>query len=791
MPIDMSQFYQVFFEEAAEHLASMEALLLAIDPGAPDPEEVNALFRAAHSIKGSSGTFGFQDMMEVTHILETMLDRVRKGEAPLTDDMVDASLVAGDVLKNLLAAHRGEEDADREAAEAICHRLEALCRALDEPKAVSAPATPAPSAQPVDAAEPASSGLGFDLHFVLAGVPAEDADSLAHLLRELGSFGAVESIQSPGDGARECHLRIVTDVDAELLRGVLDFVVDAASLRIEPFAEGAGDGEAYGFFDDLEVSSGDSWRTSDDAYGFFEPLGEASSTPVVTQEAYGFFDDAEVTSLLARREAEPYGFFTELPALESSAAPIVVETAYGLFDEPAPSVAAAPQETAYGLFEPLPVAAAAPTPAAPAEVPEAAAIAPASVVAATATAARKAPAKAAGTGDNGSIRVSVEKVDQMINLVGELVITQAMLTQAASNADPVIFERLINGLAQLERNTRDIQESVMSIRMMPISVVFSRFPRVVRDLSQKLGKHVELKTIGETTEMDKSLVERITDPLTHLVRNSLDHGLETPDKRLAAGKSETGTITLSAYHQSGNIVIEVGDDGAGLNRARILAKAKERGMAVSDTMSDQDVWQLIMEPGFSTADQVTEVSSRGVGMDVVKKNISAMGGRIELESMSGVGTRITVRLPLTLAILDGMSVGVGPETYIIPLGYVMESMQPERGMMKSVSGVERLIQVRGEYLPVICLHEVFRIQGAITDWQKGIMVVLEADGQSAALFIDQLIGQHQVVIKSLEANYRRVPGVAGATIMGDGRVALILDVPMLVGMARRVMPAAA
>ncbi|MCK6396506.1 chemotaxis protein CheW [Zoogloea sp.] len=791
MAIDMSQFYQVFFEEAAEHLASMEALLLAIDPGAPDPEEVNALFRAAHSIKGSSGTFGFQDMMEVTHILETMLDRVRKGEAPLTDDMVDASLVAGDVLKNLLAAHRGEEDADRDAAEAICHRLEALCRALDEPKAVTPPA--APSALPVDGAMPASSGMGFDLHFVLAGAPDEDTGSLAHLLRELGSFGAVESIQSPGNGLRECHLRIATDVDAELLRGVLDFVVDAGSLRIEPFAEGAGDGEAYGFFDDLETSSGDSWRTSDDAYGFFEPLGEAPSAPAATQEAYGFFDDAEVTSLLARREAEPYGFFSELPALEQSAAPVAVETAYGLFDEPAsPAVVEAPQETAYGLFEPLPAAAAAPTSAVtPTSVPEATAVAPVPASAAPATAARKAPAKTAGTGDNGSIRVSVEKVDQMINLVGELVITQAMLTQAASNADPVIFERLINGLAQLERNTRDIQESVMSIRMMPISVVFSRFPRVVRDLSQKLGKHVELKTIGETTEMDKSLVERITDPLTHLVRNSLDHGLETPDKRLAAGKSETGTITLSAYHQSGNIVIEVGDDGAGLNRARILAKAKERGMAVSDTMSDQEVWQLIMEPGFSTADQVTEVSGRGVGMDVVKKNISAMGGRIELESMSGVGTRITVRLPLTLAILDGMSVGVGPETYIIPLGYVMESMQPERGMMKSVSGVERLIQVRGEYLPVICLHEVFRIQGAITDWQKGIMVVLEADGQSAALFIDQLIGQHQVVIKSLEANYRRVPGVAGATIMGDGRVALILDVPMLVGMARRVMPAAA
>ena len=752
MAIDMSQFYQVFFEEAAEHLASMEALLLAIDPGAPDPEEVNALFRAAHSIKGSSGTFGFQDMMEVTHILETMLDRVRKGEAPLTDDMVDASLVSGDVLKNLLAAHRGEEEADREAAEAICHRLEALCRALDAP--VPVPVTAPPAATPV---------TGFDLFFSLVGDHAAEAECLAHLIAELGSFGVVETIEAPGPGSPNCQLRIFTEVDAEVLRGVLDFVADGATLRVESFTGAAGDNEAYGFFGDLDEQPTTEWRTSDDAYGFFEPLPAVSSA--VVEEAYGFFDEAEVANLLTRQQAaEPYGFFTELPPLDD-----------------------VPVETAYGLFEPVPVAASvqAAAPMAPKVAEEAPAPVPSPVVA------KKPSARAVGAGDSGSIRVSVEKVDQMINLVGELVITQAMLTQAASNVDPVIFERLINGLAQLERNTRDLQESVMSIRMMPISVVFSRFPRVVRDLSQKLGKQVELKTIGETTEMDKSLVERITDPLTHLVRNSLDHGLETPEKRRAAGKPETGTITLSAYHQSGNIVIEVGDDGAGLNRARILAKAKERGMAVSDAMADQDVWQLIMEPGFSTAEQVTEVSGRGVGMDVVKKNISAMGGRIELDSMTGVGTRITVRLPLTLAILDGMSVGVGLETYIIPLGYVMESMQPERGMMKSVSGVERLIQVRGEYLPVICLHDVFRIQGAITDWSKGIMVVLEADGQSAALFIDQLIGQHQVVIKSLEANYRRVPGIAGATIMGDGRVALILDVPLLVSMARRVLPAAA
>jgi len=326
---------------------------------------------------------------------------------------------------------------------------------------------------------------------------------------------------------------------------------------------------------------------------------------------------------------------------------------------------------------------------------------------------------------------------------------------------------------------------------MPISVVFSRFPRVVRDISQKLGKQVELKMSGESTELDKGLVERITDPLTHLVRNSLDHGVESPERRIEAGKRPSGTITLRAYHQSGNIVIEVGDDGAGLNRAKILSKARERGLPAHDGMSDAEVWQLIFEPGFSTADQVTEVSGRGVGMDVVKRNIASLGGRIEIESMGGVGTRMTVRLPLTLAILDGMSVGVGAETYIVPLGYVIESLQPTPAMMCSISGADRLVQVRGDYLPVISLREIFNVAGAQQDRTKGIMVILEADGARAALFVDALIGQHQVVIKSLEANYRRVPGISGATIMGDGHVALILDAAALVSMARRALPAAA
>jgi two-component system chemotaxis sensor kinase CheA len=366
-----------------------------------------------------------------------------------------------------------------------------------------------------------------------------------------------------------------------------------------------------------------------------------------------------------------------------------------------------------------------------------------------------------------------------------------MLAQSASVLDPVQFERLHNGLAQLERNTRDMQESVMSIRMMPISVVFSRFPRVVRDLAQKLNKQIELKTIGEGTELDKGLIERIADPLTHLVRNSLDHGIEMPDERVAKGKSPVGNITLKAYHQGGNIVIEVADDGAGLDRGRILAKARERGFNVNDQMSDAEVWLLIFEPGFSTAEQVTEVSGRGVGMDVVKRNISAMGGRVEIESMRGVGTRMTVRLPLTLAILDGMSVAAGKETYIIPLGYVVESLQVERGMIRGIAGVERLIQVRGEFLPVVTLYEVFGIPDAETQLDRGIMVVVEADGSKAALFLDALMGQHQVVIKSLESNYRKVAGVSGATIMGDGHVALILDVAALVQMGKSTLRQAA
>jgi two-component system chemotaxis sensor kinase CheA len=381
----------------------------------------------------------------------------------------------------------------------------------------------------------------------------------------------------------------------------------------------------------------------------------------------------------------------------------------------------------------------------------------------------------AAAGSDTSIRVAVEKVDQLINLVGELVITQAMLAETAGGLDPIAAEKLLAGIELLSRNTRDLQESVMSIRMLPMSMVFSRFPRVVRDLAGKLNKQVEMRTLGENTELDKGLIEKITDPLTHLVRNSLDHGIETPDKRVAAGKNPKGTLTLKASHQGGAVVIEVMDDGGGLNRARILEKARERGLAVNDAMSDHEVWQLIFAPGFSTADVVTDVSGRGVGMDVVKRNIEGLGGKVELESSPGFGTRTVIRLPLTLAILDGMSVGVGGETFIVPITTVVESLQPSLDDIRTLAGDSRMIHIRGEYLPFIALAEVFGLPG-VEDITRGLVVVVEGEEGRAALFVDELLGQHQVVIKSLEANYRKVPGMSGATIMGDGRVALILDV---------------
>ncbi|MDX8380041.1 MAG: chemotaxis protein CheA [Gallionella sp.] len=699
MSIDMSQFYQVFFEESAEHLESMESLLLALDLDAPDSDQLNAIFRSAHSIKGGSGTFGFTDMTEVTHVLETLLDGIRKSEITITADMVDAFLLAGDVLRGLLEAHQNGTIADLTDSVEIRKRLDALIvegeQASETPPDITATSEAAPSTQ-----------HNYQLKFANTPEIFPKTGQLDSLLKDVSNVGTIVNQKID---AESVNLELSTCLSEAALAEIFSFFLAPEQLTIVVKADSepveASD-LGYGFFGDIEPVKAES--EEDQGYGFFvEP--EKIKDEIENAQGYGFFVDVEqavetatATATTAVKKAEPF------KQRASDKAPAAAET---------------------------------------------------------------------------SIRVSVEKVDQMINLVGELVITQSMLAETASHLDPVLFESLITGLVQLERNTRDLQESVMSVRMMPINFVFSRFPRLVRDLAGKLDKKIQLKLVGEGTELDKGLIEKISDPLTHLVRNSLDHGIEMPADRIAQGKDAQGTITLRASHQGGNIVIEVMDDGAGLNRERILNKAREKGIPVPENVTDTDVWHMIFAPGFSTAAVITDVSGRGVGMDVVKRNIEGLGGRVEISSREGLGSTITIRLPLTLAILDGLSIAVGEQIYIVPLSFISESLQPAESDIKGISGQGQVVQVRGEYLPLIALHEIFKIKPRVTDPSKGILVLLEAEGKKVALFVDDLVGQHQVVIKSLETNYRKVVGVSGATIMGDGRVAMIMDVSAVVKLA--------
>jgi two-component system chemotaxis sensor kinase CheA len=728
MSIDMSQFYQAFFDEAAEHLVSMESLLLALDLDAPDADQLNAIFRAAHSIKGGSGTFGFTDMADVTHVLETLLDRIRKNEISLTHDMVDAFLQAGDVLRGLLEAHQHGKIADDSRSIAICAKLEQLA---DNPSGDRGQNTEGKGQRKT--ATGSSQTLAqhtYQIQFAKTRAAFPNKAHLNNLLEELNDIGEVKNQKIT---AATVKLTLITQNSEAKLREIFAFFLDPEQLTITEVGGKpvSGAEQGYGFFVGPEQTSGAVAAPSDtEGYGFFA-APEVIKSGVENAEGYGFFKAPEAIKSEVEN-ALGYGFFDDAGNRVATPASLLIERN---------------NENAGG---------------------------------------RRATDKAAlAVGGEGSIRVSVGKVDNLVNLVGELVITQAMLAETVSNMDAVLHERLVSGLGQLERNTRDLQESVMSVRMIPISLVFSRFQRVVRDSAVKLNKKVQLKIIGEGTELDKGLIEKISDPLTHLVRNSLDHGIELPDERIAKGKDPQGTITLRAAHQGGSIVIEVSDDGAGLNRERILAKAREKGMAVSDGMSDADVWQVIYAPGFSTAAVVTDVSGRGVGMDVVKKNIEGISGRIDIASTVGQGTSMTIRLPLTLAILDGLSIAVGDQIYIVPLGFISESLQPDPGDIKEISGQGEVVHVRGEYLPLIALHKVFKIQPKITNPAEGILVLLEAEGKKVALFVDELVGQHQVVIKSLETNYRKVAGVSGATIMGDGRVAMIIDVGALVKLAQR------
>jgi two-component system chemotaxis sensor kinase CheA len=696
---DLSQFYQIFFEEAGENLDQMEHMLLNLNLETADDEELNGIFRCAHSVKGGAATFGFSDVAELTHQMESLLDKLRRHELQPNSAMVDVLLESADASRGLLARHQTGEGEAPATAELV-QRIRVLATgggALPVVAAAPIPSVPAslPQAKPAQQDVPAPLVAAHGLRHLEITVTQLDrpdqADALMELFRDIPGLGEIRPL--PHAEAADRVFDVDTTSSDDDLLDLFAFHVSREQVRI------------------VDKPSGRPNFTSS-AVG-----AEPSSQPVQVTEAYGFFDNA--------------------PGAPGSA------------DQPAALSATAeagPKATKATSVKPA---------AASAAQPEAA-----------------------------TIRVAISKVDQLINLVGELVITQAMLAQNSRALDPALYQQLLSGLTDLDRNTRDLQESVMSIRMIPMSIVFSRFPRMLRDLAGKLGKKVDFVTQGEATELDKGLVEKITDPLTHLVRNSCDHGVEMPADRVRAGKPETGTITLSAAHQGGSIVIEVRDDGRGMSREKILAKARERGLEVSDQMPDSEVWQLIFAPGFSTAEVVTDVSGRGVGMDVVKRNITALNGTVEIESNEGFGMKVSVRLPLTLAIMDGMSVGVGNEVYLLPLSSVVESFQVKAESVSTVGQGAQLVKVRDEYMPVIELEKVFQVPRFDSNKTSDIMVVVEAEGSRVVLLVDELLGQQQVVVKNLESNYRKVPNVSGATILGDGKVALILDTAALVRRSR-------
>lgn len=679
MSIDIEQFHGVFFDESDEHLDDMEQLLMSLDVESPDPEELNSIFRAAHSIKGGSGIFGFDALMNLTHVMENLLDKARNNELSVTADIVNVLLETLDVLKDTLNAYRDE--------------------------------TPVPE------------------------------DSIAERIKILnGVINGQSTDLAPGDGD------------------------NSSEVSVNAQNESAQD-DSFGFFDDEPNSA---TEAADDSFGFFddEPVNEALSHDDNTKsennddDGFGFFDDGLSNSTVDAQ--------TETTKAETAE----VEQGFGFFED-APS--------ATNINTSLEIASSNNAQSAGTQLNTATTSnndkAPTSGVAPTTTQAKtppKPPAKKSTARESASIRVDTTKIDAMVNLVGELVITQSMLSMIGQDVEGQVGERLQLAIDELQRNTREIQESVMSMRMLPLTATFNRFPRLVRDLAGKLGKQVELVLQGGSTEIDKSLIEKIVDPLTHLVRNSIDHGIEMPDKRVAAGKPEKGTVILSAEQKGGSIIISIIDDGGGLHRNKILDKARSNGLTVSDDMPDSEVWQLIFQPGFSTAEAITDVSGRGVGMDVVRRNIESIGGRIDIESSAGEGSAFFIHLPLTLAIVDGMCVSVGKQIFVIPLLNIIESFQPTKQQLKTL-GNDTVLYIRDQYWPLVPLYDFMEVEDAALSPTEGIVVLLESSKKRFGVLVDALVGQQQVVIKSLEEHYRKVAGIAGATIMGDGKVALIID----------------
>ncbi|MBI5671974.1 MAG: chemotaxis protein CheA [Nitrospirae bacterium] len=727
MSNDFAQFQDAFFEEAGEHLAVVEEGLLALEQHPEDLDLLNKIFRSAHSIKGTSGMFGFNAVAQFTHKMETLLDLLRNGQKAVSPSIADLLLKSTDCLKTLIESVKTGAAVDEGTVQQLTSELAAASQSDDKPSSQNPKATQTVS----------TAGSGQDQIYLITWTPPEwlfrrglDPLQITKELCDLGNLTDVTLDVSRLPHLAEidpetCYLswsmRLTTGKDLNVIESVFEFVREDSRLTIEKtIVPGS----------EFQVSSTGSQhetrnlqRETDD--GSPKPLGEIL-----------------IESGVVSRET-----LDQALAQQKRVGQILVE-----------QHAASPQQVEQALQKQR----------------------------------QQESAAQSRKTDTASIRVDTDKIDKLINLVGELVITQSMLSDLGARFEmshmPVLLERM----AQLERNTREIQERVMSIRMLPIGTAFSRFPRLVRDLSAKAGKKIQLVLSGEETELDKTVIESISDPLTHLVRNSADHGLEPPEERLDNNKQETGTIRLNAFHEGGNICITVEDDGRGLNRDKILAKAVKQGLiGENEKLSDDQIWLLIFKPGFSTAEKVTDVSGRGVGMDVVKRNIEGLGGTVSIKTRPGHGTIFILKLPLTLAIIEGMTVRVGQETYIVPLLSILESIQPKPGGVKTVVGKGELIDVRGTYLPMVRMYEIFALQPEITDPTKAILLILETEGERVAVMVDEILGQQQVVIKSMEQNFRKVEGIAGATILGDGTVGFILDVRGLLEIARHGEPVAA
>ncbi|WP_188151663.1 chemotaxis protein CheA [Teredinibacter waterburyi] len=785
MSIDLSQFHQIFFEESFEGLDVMETALMDLNPEDLDSETINTIFRAAHSIKGGSATFGFTAVAEFTHDLETILDQVRERQRAIDSEDVNRCLLAVDCMREMLSLIQAEQPSETplskslklQFAEMLSHKSQVSSGSLVSDEHHPSEMTSSEHLQPTKANR--NSLHNWNIEFIPNLEMLKSGNDAVRIIRELEGLGRLLKVDCTADlpnlsslDAERCYLRWHIELETSAARGaieeIFEWVADDCELYIK------------------QADSLDHWRIT------FQPengILRTGNDPVKMFSALQDFGELKVVSnladlpSLALMDHECCYLKWQLELYSNTVTDADIRDIFEWVEDEAKilveNLTLSDQTDAENLSA---VALASSSALNDSNVASVAAHEGQLSALKSDTQSSKQPNKKSAT-ESSSIRVGIDKIDNLINMVGELVITQSMLGQLGGEFDLERLPQLLAGLGQLEQNTRELQESVMRIRMLPISFTFSRFPRMVRDLGQALGKELHLEMHGENTELDKTVMEKIGDPLVHLVRNAIDHGIELPSERLAKGKSAVGTITLNAYHQGGNVVIEISDDGKGLDKDLIVAKAIEKNIITeveATTLSDEQAFDLIFQPGFSTAQQVSDLSGRGVGMDVVKRNIQALNGAVEITSQPDKGSQITIRLPLTLAILDGQLVRVGNNTYIFPLVSIVESLQCKRELVSKVGNGCDVFKLREDYVPIVALYKTFNLEPDAQDPEKSLLVVVEYDGDKVGVVVDELLAQQQVVIKSLEQNYKRVEGVSGATILGDGTVALILDVSGIV-----------